>query len=398
MKKLLNILFIAAFLGFILLAGAAYVLLPRQTYSFYENRNLAQLPSPSAESILDGSYFAGVDRALSDTAAGRSTLLKAKTALQLFLNVKILNCPVVNEVVVLDDLLLPFNPYLEADPQAVKAGAECQADNIAAARDTTEAAGGEYFFVMVPCQYVSYEEEYPDYLDNRAELTKTASAYLKEALADRNVNVIDAGETLLEPEVRDEAASRVDNHYTMKGAYLTYRLIMDAINAAAEEPVDVMEDYIYSELPNGYLGSRSRKLFGLSGVREALGMIDPVDEIPFRRYNWSEDNEVPATVWSLPSDPREEWTYGLYMGGDIGYTRIDTERPEKPTILIYGDSFTNAVECLMWYGFDEMHSLDFRMYDKMTLSGFIEELKPDYVVFIRDYEQLAAAGGNGGAR
>lgn len=50
-----------------------------------------------------------------------------------------------------------------------------------------------------------------------------------------------------------------------------------------------------------------------------------------------------------------------------GGTTIDTGRRELPSILIYGDSFTNAVESIAWYSFDRMESADFRYYKDKTL-------------------------------
>ena len=76
------------------------------------------------------------------------------------------------------------------------------------------------------------------------------------------------------------------------------------------------------------------------------------------------------------------------MGGDVAHTMIDTEREELPSILIYGESFTNAIETIMWYSFDEMHSLDMRYYKDMTVDEFIEIVQPDVVVCVRDYSVL----------
>ena len=64
--------------------------------------------------------------------------------------------------------------------------------------------------------------------------------------------------------------------------------------------------------------------------------------------------------------------YSLYMGGDVGETVIETGRPDLPSILIYGDSFTNPVECLAYYSFDEMRSIDLRHYKDMTLADYIQ--------------------------
>lgn len=65
-------------------------------------------------------------------------------------------------------------------------------------------------------------------------------------------------------------------------------------------------------------------------------------------------------------------------------TMLCTYRPELPKLLIIGDSFTNAMETILWASFDETRSLDYRYYTKKTLSEYIGEYQPDVVLFIRD--------------
>ena len=100
-------------------------------------------------------------------------------------------------------------------------------------------------------------------------------------------------------------------------------------------------------------------------------------------------------VYFAPANPWEDVTYFLYMGGDSPHTVIDTEREDLPSILIYGDSFTNAVECIMYCSFDEMHSLDMRYYTDMSLGDYIKKYQPDIVVCIRDYESIISTDSNG---
>ncbi|MBQ1503175.1 MAG: hypothetical protein IIZ35_04150, partial [Clostridia bacterium] len=97
---------------------------------------------------------------------------------------------------------------------------------------------------------------------------------------------------------------------------------------------------------------------------------------------------------SIPAE-NEEALYSLYMAGDIGRTEIRTGRDGLPDVLIYGDSFTNAVECVAWYSFDTTYTVDFRHYKDKTLSELIEERKPDIVICIRDYEAFLTAFDNG---
>ena len=86
----------------------------------------------------------------------------------------------------------------------------------------------------------------------------------------------------------------------------------------------------------------------------------------------------------------------MYMRMDVSITKIETNRSELPTVLIYGDSFTNALECILYLSCDTMYSIDLRHYTDSTLSEFIEETKPDYVFCLRDYEALLSTESNGG--
>ncbi len=398
-KRRAEILFTGMFLAFLFVILFAIVFLPRNDTSYFENRALAPRPTLSAETILDGSFFQQVDDWLSDHTGGRNYLLKADTLFRLFVNVKLLHCPVVNETVVLDDMLLPFNEYETINPYAIEASAREQAKNMNDAREIVESYGGEYLFVAVPCQHVYYADRYPDYLNNRSAFIQTAKPALMDALAELGVNTLDMGEVLLRPENRDLAASRVDNHYTIYGAYLTYLEIMRVINAGRDTPLDVLEEgeFTISELPNHYMGSRTRKLFDLSSIHERLSILTPNHPIPFHRYYYGD--EVAPEVYAMPFSPTENLDYGLYMGGDYmdAATLIDTERARLPSVMIYGDSFTNAVECIIYWSFGKMFSIDLRHYADMTLREYLEEFQPDYVVCIRDYAQVTNPTFNGGS-
>ena len=83
------------------------------------------------------------------------------------------------------------------------------------------------------------------------------------------------------------------------------------------------------------------------------------------------------------------------MNGDYASTEIDTKRPELPNVLIYGDSFTNAVECLLYTSCNKMWSLDMRYCDEGTLEEYITAYQPDVVICLRDYGAFLSAKDNG---
>ena len=96
-----------------------------------------------------------------------------------------------------------------------------------------------------------------------------------------------------------------------------------------------------------------------------------------------------------PETAGEDVTYSVYMGGDIAETVIQTDRPELPNALIFGDSFTNPVECLAYYSFNELRSVDLRHYTAQSLSDYIAAYQPDVVLCVRDYQALLSREFNG---
>ena len=267
----------------------------------------------------------------------------------------------------------------------------------AALQKQVESYGGHYCYVAVPCQYVYYEDSYPAYLTNRSHYTDLELSALTEEMNAQGVCFLDMGPVFDSLGHPPEFSSRVDNHYGLLGAYETYRAAVQKINGDYGLALSFPEegtDVTFSALPNPYMGSRTRKLLGLRGDDEKLLTAAFREDIPFTRLdNWQ---EVASAVYALPATEDEALTYGLYMGGDIAETCIRTDRSSLPTALIFGDSFTNAVESLAYYSFDEMRSVDLRHYKTQSISDYIAAYQPDVVICIRDYEALLSRSDNGG--
>ncbi len=393
MKRICEWAMALLFSGVLLTLMAATILLPKNRYSYYENRNLSAFPEITAESVLSGQVFDDLETLFCDYAAWRTPALKAVT----WADLNVFHRPVVNDIVVTDDALLEqlYTMPDTADDIARKA-ADVAADN-AALRDQIEAYGGHYCYIAVPCQYAYYEDEYPSYLENRSAYTAAELAALNSAMDAQGITHVDMGPIFDSLGHLPAFSSKVDNHYGLLGAYETYRAAVQKLNGDYGLALSFPEegtDVTFSALPNPYMGSRTRKLLGLRGDDEKLLTAAFREDIPFTRLdNWQ---EVASAVYALPATEDEALTYGLYMGGDIAETCIRTDRPSLPTALIFGDSFTNAVESLAYYSFDEMRSVDLRHYKTQSISDYIAAYQPDVVICIRDYEALLSRSDNGG--
>ena len=392
MKRICEWAMALLFSGVLLVLMAATILLPKERYSYYENRNLSAFPEITAETVLSGQVFGDLETLFCDYAAGRTTALKAVT----WCDLNVFHRPVVNDIVVTDDALLEqlYTMPDTADDIARKA-ADVAADN-AALRDQIEAYGGHYCYIAVPCQYAYYEDEYPSYLENRSAYTAAELAALNSAMDAQGITHVDMGPIFDSLGHLPAFSSKVDNHYGLRGAYETYRAAVQALNDAYGLALSFPEegaDVTFSALPNPYMGSRTRKLLGLRGNDEKLLTAAFREDIPFTRFD--NGGEVAATVYALPATDTESLTYGLYMGGDIAETVLRTDRPELPSVLIFGDSFTNPVESLAYYSFDELRSIDLRHDTAQSLSDHIAAYKPDVVLCIRDYQSLLSREYNG---
>lgn len=385
-----NILFMLCFLAFLYLGAAATVLKPKETVSVFENRELASIPEVSKHSLWNGSWFSGWESYLKDHAAGRETLLKAGTMLDLF----VIRRPVVNEVIASNGMLLGYNEFETVNPDKVAEQSEKMADNMKALQDVVAENGGVFCYVTVPGQYAYFGDKYPGYLNNRQAYTTVELADFKTDMKERGVTLIDMGDVFSKLNNPEQFYSFSDYHYTFYGAYETYRTIISQLSSdGLRLPLLAEKDLTYLTLDNPYLGSRGRKLFNLikTGEKEVIGI--PEQELTFTRTDDGKTSE--PKVYSIPNNNWETIGYSVYMGGDVAETVIDTHRPNLPTILIVGDSFTNPVECLLYRSCNEMRSLDLRGYKEMSLADYIRKYKPEAVIMLRDYEALLSTSGNG---
>ena len=257
MKRIAHWFMAVCFLGFMGAGLAASLLRSPQDFSFWENRMLASLPEPAPQSVGDGGYFTQLERYLADHAPLRSTLLRFKTRWDLALG-----RPVVNDVVVTSGSLLPFLPYMADDEQDIAHWAALMADNLADINAAVTEYGGYFCYAVVPCQSVSLADEYPWFLNSQARRSQMKAAAMAQAMAERGVPYLDVEAVLAQSGGSAQYASRVDNHYTMEGAFAAYRLILEkaAADTGLRFPILGPDGFRHEILPNEYIGSRERKL------------------------------------------------------------------------------------------------------------------------------------------
>lgn len=389
MRKLLDRAFLLGLMTFILAVPAALLLWSRhETSAYYENRSLAAFPDLTFEALWEGTLGSDLETWYSDHFPGRATLLKADTALQMDL----LGRPVVNDMVVTESVLLPKLSYSEYTEEAYRWTVTDFAEDFGNLNAYIESLGGQFTYVGFPEQRVYFEDLYPDYMNNHSAEAEAADSVFAQALAEKGVDFLDMRQVYEADGNPAEYYSIVDHHYNYYGAYAAYRAILDKLTADGWDlPVLTEEDAEFVELPNPYIGSRNRKLYNLWENQDKAIILSGTP-VPFTRYDNGQLSEKPLYV--LPTADYMPTTYNLYMGGDFAETILETNRPELPDVLIFGDSFTNALETLLYTAFDETHILDLRHYKEQSLKDYITDYRPDIVLCIQNDTFYYTAGGN----
>ncbi|MCI2057968.1 MAG: DHHW family protein [Oscillibacter sp.] len=390
---------------FLLLFALAFLTVPLLTLarwkdgpSFYEQRMLTAMPALSADGVWSGDYFTAAEQALSDHVCGRDRILRADTALDLAAG-----RPKVNNLVVGSDVLLSVNGYSRWSLASLDSQAEAAARRYASLRKLIGSQGGTFYYVGVPLQFTYFSDRYPSYMENRVWHTDAVRAAFSSAMEQEGVPFIDVYSAFAQEGKPDYLYFRTDHHYTFEGAFAAYELLMDRVareNTALSLVPLGREDFDFTTLPNPFLGSSNRRLYHLwkssDGREDRVEIAVPRQSIPFSREDSGKSSD--ASVFSLPTDSAGLIGYDVYMGGDRAETVIRTNRPELPSVLIYGDSFTNPLETLLWTDFDETRSLDFRYYSEKTLGDYIRQYRPDVVICVRDESTFLSESGNGAWR
>ncbi len=386
-----NLIFAAIFVLILFAVPAATWLSPHQDISEIENRRLASAPELTRESLLSGDYFLDWETYFKDHVVLRGAMIKGNT----WLSLNLLDRVVVNDIVPVENRLLPYlTPPTETGGAA---SAEAMADRLALLSEAVASYGGTFLYVGVPTQMTVFADEYPSYLYSGAELRAEAAAAFSAALAERDIAFLDMAQVFDENGGAKTYYMSTDHHYTLKGAFLVYQTLCERLTSMGYViPTLTENDLLFSAVEAPFLGSRSRALYYLPRLHDDFYTFALKEPIAFTRAD--NGQPVPASVIRLPEPLSGGVGYGAYMGGDIAETVIATNRPELPSILLFGDSFTNAVETFLYTSFDETRSLDLRHYTGMALTEYVRLYRPDIVVCLRDDANYLTETGNGDVR
>ena len=420
--------------GVVVVVAVVLLLAPRSTISYEENRVLAEKPKFSLTSLLDGSYTSGWSEYYNDTVPFRSKLKKTISAMMQWTGVQ-------SEE---DTVFFGNVPQVQKKTATPAATTEPAETTVAAVGNSDETAtepavtttvvtttedpndepaaeigegiildhkravcvyGGSFsvgqdyaetlnayqqdlgsdvqVYSLVAPTAVSYylPEEYANYTASETENIDNINSYLNGV---KPVDVYNA----LKPHTAEAIYARTDHHWLPLGAYYA----AEAFAKVADVPFASLSDYD-TATKKDYVGS-------MYTYTESAVLLDNPEEFTY----YIPKNKYKTTYYSTSfTDPTEgdllmnldgydnSMYYLVFMGGDDKITHVETDCKNGRTLVIFKDSYGNALVPCLTSSFENIYVCDMR-YFELNAIDFCKQVGCTDLLFAMN--TFSATGGN----
>lgn len=420
--------------GVVVVVAVVLLLAPRSTISYEENRLLAEKPKFSLTSLLDGSYTSGWSEYYNDTVPFRSKLKKTISAMMQWTGVQ-------SEE---DTVFFGNVPQVQKKTATPAATTEPAETTVAAVGNSDETAtepavtttvvtttedpndepaaeigegiildhkravcvyGGSFsvgqdyaetlnayqqdlgsdvqVYSLVAPTAVSYylPEEYANYTASETENIDNINSYLNGV---KPVDVYNA----LKPHTAEAIYARTDHHWLPLGAYYA----AEAFAKVADVPFASLSDYD-TATKKDYVGS-------MYTYTESAVLLDNPEEFTY----YIPKNKYKTTYYSTSfTDPTEgdllmnldgydnSMYYLVFMGGDDKITHVETDCKNGRTLVIFKDSYGNALVPCLTSSFENIYVCDMR-YFELNAIDFCKQVGCTDLLFAMN--TFSATGGN----
>lgn len=421
--------------GVVIVVAAVLLIAPRSMISYEENRLLAEKPKFSLTSLLDGSYTSGWSEYYNDTVPFRSKLKKTISAMMQWTGVQSEEDTVFfgNVSQVKEKTTTPVATTESVETTVAVAAAGNDETNTEPAVTTTVVTttedpndepaaeigegiildhkravcvyGGSFsvgqdyaetlnayqqdlgsdvqVYSLVAPTAVSYylPEEYANYTASETENIDNINSYLNGV---KPVDVYNA----LKPHTAEAIYARTDHHWLPLGAYYA----AEAFAKVADVPFASLSDYD-TATKKDYVGS-------MYTYTESAVLLDNPEEFTY----YIPKNKYKTTYYSTSfTDPTEgdllmnldgydnSMYYLVFMGGDDKITHVETDCKNGRTLVIFKDSYGNALVPCLTSSFENIYVCDMR-YFELNAIDFCKQVGCTDLLFAMN--TFSATGGN----
>ncbi|MDR0357747.1 MAG: hypothetical protein LBH63_05220 [Clostridiales Family XIII bacterium] len=173
---------------------------------------------------------------------------------------------------------------------------------------------------------------------------------------------------------------RTDHHWTGLGAYYAYREFAKT-RGFSVAPLSDYEEVRHE----GFLGSLYKSMGGNSVLKENPDyLIAYRPKIAYTMTGYHGSDMSGAISMHFAQDPQEVPAtnkYLAYSGGDLPYVHIVTENKNGRKLVVFKESFANAMLPFLAENYEEIHVVDFRYY-KGDIEAFLSERAVNEALFL----------------
>jgi hypothetical protein len=176
--------------------------------------------------------------------------------------------------------------------------------------------------------------------------------------------------------------SRTDHHWAPRGAFYA----AEKLCQVAGVPFKDLSNYEENLIPNfvGTMPTFSGES-AVSKAKENFYYYTPKDCEYTTTYIQFKVSKQQITGENAPAEgpffkPNFGCAYNTFMGGDTKITKVHTGVDNGRRIIIFKDSFGNAIPGYLFYSFEEVHVIDFRYFNRNIVT-YIKDNKITDVVF-----------------
>lgn len=357
------------FIGIIVVMQAAFWLLPRRSFSENEKRVLSEAPQIDAAGIADGSVFRSIESYLSDHFPGRELWVGANAYLE---NAEGRGAT--------EDIVRGTDDWLFTAP--VSDDRETLWDNMQAITTFAEKQSVPVTMMAVPSAGAVVSDKLP-----ALHLPYPDADLLEEArrIAGKTLHWVDLYTDFCSAEQPERLYYRTDHHWTTKGAYRAYCLMMEALGQSSV-PHD---DFTVEQITDFY---------GTSYSKSGLWLTEP-DTLEL----WTDsDIQAVTTVYDANrADPvtregmffreylEDADKYPVFLSGNHARVHIETNADSGKRLLVIKDSYAHALAPFLAEEYSTIDLIDLRYFKQQTISSWLEENPADEILLVYGLSSLA---------
>ena len=409
-----------------LLPTVAFNLLPRSTYSELEKRELRHFPTFTLDSLRDGSYTAAISAWYSDTEPYRDTLMYWSMQFRDLLgvrfgekNIQFVAGDTAPDVETAGE---EADPVLAADTVTVvnafeSAEEEGGADDVAKVASSgiilvgsgdnvralmgffgTERGGAKYADVInqygatfgksvrVYCMPIPTSTEFycPE---EAAKFTRKQWPVFNSIFShlSNGVKAVDIYSVLAE-HTDEPIYLRTDHHWAPLGAYYAAQKFAQVAGVPFAD-LSAYEEHVVHRFVGSMYGY-TQNVAVKKAPEDFVYYIPTNVEYSTTYVNYTLDEDYHVSGQGKPYKGKYFYSfkdgsgaaYTTFMGGDIKLTKVETSTRNGRRLLVFKDSFGNAVPGYLFYSFEEIHVVDFRYFTKDVVS-YVDENRITDILF-----------------